>query len=265
VGLVTWDPIAAIQAELDARGWGPAEFAEALALEHGVTQAAASRRWYATRTGEYETSPEWLDRFLMTLDLHEPPPEVQVPGLDAWCPTCRGVQPSDQDGLCVWCDTQTGGNTRLLPRPAHPLAGMPTCMSEQLVQEARRLYLGGLSFRSVARELFPRSRAASANALRRSLFNLFHARGWATRDRATAASGALWKHGLARKGASTGEYARWWRAQRSRPCAGHRRCDGAPCRRVALAGGRYCLAHDPQRAAERAAHLARMRSLKVAA
>lgn len=185
--------------------------------------------------------------------------------LSAWCPRCRELVAFDRDGLCLWCEEQTGG-----AMPAADLSGRyattgkPIYMSEEQVVEARVLYASGLSLRAVAREMLPRTAYRSLDSLARSIELQFRHRGWALRRQAPVTRARNFRHGLKVRGASTAAYSRWRRARRSRPCAGVRTQyprRGQPCQKPAARGSAYCWAHDPARAAEREAHLQAMRAL----
>jgi hypothetical protein len=183
------------------------------------------------------------------------------PPLAAWCPACRELVAFDEHGRCLWCSEATGGAApQAVIRARRSHTGKPYLMSEEQIVEARVLYASGLSLRAVARELHPRTAYASVDSLANSIETQFRHRGWALRRLEAVTSARNYRHGLKADGAA---YHRWWRARRSTPCAGLRTTypgRGKPCRRRAVLGGNYCAAHDPARAAERAAHLARARA-----
>jgi hypothetical protein len=99
------------------------------------------------------------------------------------------------------------------------------------------------------------------DSLANSIETQFRRRGWALRRHDAVTRARNYRHGLKSDPAA---YHRWRRARRSTPCAGLRTTypgRGKPCQRRAAQGGRYCAAHDPARAVEREAQLARMRAL----
>jgi hypothetical protein len=69
--------------------------------------------------------------------------------------------------------------------PATSLA-RTRCISEELLQEAKRLYGLGLSLRAVARTLLERTSYANAHSAEVALRHQFKRRGWPLRGRAQA-------------------------------------------------------------------------------
>lgn len=253
-----------VQREIDERGWSTRDLSAVVAERFECATNTAETWWYRLRSGRRE-SAEWLERFMVALDLI-PQPAGDRPGLDAWCPGCREVVPTLASGCCVWCDEQTGGNTDPLPTPPHRShAGQPYLMDEATLQEARALYLAGGSFRQVAAAVLERTGYASVRSLANAMCDTWRYRGWATRDRTAVVRARSTIHGLhgdpAHKAAlriARGE-------TQGRRCAGVRSQPprkGAPCRRYALVGGLYCAGHEPARADERAERLADMRARK---
>jgi len=235
-----------------------------------ASDTPASRITQAERTGHM--SEEWADRFVVALDLEvDAGPSVLQPGLDAYCPGCRQVQPSRGDGTCLWCDCQTGGNT--IPSGEDKLkgkrvdakgrnAGVPYCCTEEDVLEIRRLYLTGLSMRAACAEVFNRTAYTSLKSMTMTMYDIFIWRGWKRRDQGKVTTARNYKHGQH----GNLEYRR--RARRARGevrgvtcCSTKKTAPGAgkPCKRMALADSDYCRAHDPRFAEERAAHWAQVR------
>jgi hypothetical protein len=80
-----------------------------------------------------------------------------------------------------------GAAARRPPRRRETAAGTRTrCISEELLDEARRLYGLGLSMRAVAETLLDQTRYASARSAEEALRFQFKRRGWPLRTRAQA-------------------------------------------------------------------------------
>lgn len=144
-------------------------------------------------------------------------------------------------------------------------------LSPELLREARRLYEDeGMGFLRIARQLHPQTTAATVNSLCNSLHHAWKVHGWPTRDRVEATRLASWKHGRkVRAGHDEGAYRRWFKETHGlyQPTCegtltgrGNPADAGRPCTKPTLTGGRFCAQHDPERQAEHAARLARMRA-----
>lgn len=217
-------------ATLARPGWGRARVFRAYADRHGVDVETARRR--------LERLPDPVplgvaDDWLVALGLHledlPRPPEVEGP-------------------------RRTGGRRRG--------AGL---LSEAQVRACHALYQRGLSVRQVAERVWERAGYATPASCAESLQHMFARRGLPRRSVREALVMRNWRHGRGTRDRDEGAYRRWLREQGRGfdgpyrpPCAGTRR-DGAPCRRPAAADGAYCVAHDPRRREELAAHLARGR------
>lgn len=129
------------------------------------------------------------------------------------------------------------------------------------ISAAHELYLEGKSLRALGRELWERYGYASPRSCANSLSEAFIRESLPTRNRIDAMVAASTKHGMstrAKQKANTLDY-RVLRKRRRRAngeargvvCKGitqtNPRCIPRPCRRAALAGGDYCVAHDPDR------------------
>ena len=116
----------------------------------------------------------WADRLATMYPVDVPGPAlVRYPGLNAYCARCRCVQPSDADGFCMWCDTQTGGNV-----PPHAWSMRNATFDAPQLEPVRCLYLLGLSLKaSVANLVTGNSQISRMTA--RDCFRRF---GWRFRD-----------------------------------------------------------------------------------
>lgn len=194
-------------------------------------------------------------------------------------PVCGcGAPKSKQAHTCAKCwkaADRAGG--RGTPRPA--MRG-PYGVSEDLMVEIRRMYEDEqISLREIARRIYDQTYGyLNPRSLGEALYRGFRNRGWPTRSQSDATRLRNWKHGLKTRAQTNEEqvaYRHWLAQQRGwdavqgpgRPtCKGVRACSprkGQPCQREAMAGSDYCYSHDPAKAAERNAHLARARA-KVA-
>ena len=247
-------------------------FSEIVGERFDLMPSSAARRLHVTRTTG-QMSAEWMDRFAVVLDMQDVVLEdsPMVPGLDAYCPKCRQIQPSRGDGSCLWCDAQTGGNT--IPNIVDRLgdkrkearssnAGVPYLCTEEQLQEVRRLYLTGLSMRQACHEVHPGTGYANPNAMAMAMYSLFEHRGWNRRKQNEATGARNFKHGLARDPAHRRRLRRAEGYVRGVTCAGVKKNApgaGKPCRMAALKDSDYCRAHDPRYAEEHARHCREMR------
>ena len=245
-------------------------FSEAVGERFNMARdTAASKVNIAERTGYM--SDEWIDRISVMLDLHEPVASVLQPGLDAYCPRCREVQPSRGDGTCLWCDAQTGGNT--IPNVVDRLegrrkerrsrnAGVPWKCSEEQLQEVRRLYLTGLSMYQACARVHEGTAYANPNAMAMAMYSIFEHRGWNRRKQNEATAARNYKHGLARDPAHRRRVRRAEGHVRGVQCSGvklNAPGKGKRCQMAAMTDSDYCRAHDPRFRDEHARHCREMR------
>lgn len=239
-----------------------------VAAEYGLADASAARKLSdAERTGRL--NDEWVDRITTCLGLQvelEGSDDPMRPGLDAYCPCCRQIQPSRGDGTCLWCDAQTGGNT--IPSGEDLLrgkrkesrsrnAGVPYLCTEEVVLEVRRLYLTGLSMRAACDEVWEQTQYTSVTSMAMTMYDLFLWRGWKRRSQAQATADRNYRHGQSRNPAYRQRLRRKNGEVRGVMCKAvkkHAPGAGQPCRMAAMADSDYCWAHDPSHAEERAAH-----------
>ncbi|WP_217923798.1 hypothetical protein [Miltoncostaea oceani] len=138
--------------------------------------------------------------------------------------------------------------------------GVDPYLTFDQVRACHRLYMAGQSLRSIARQIHPRTRYASVASCANALHQQFILLGLPRRERAEATAAA-------NRARATGLSRRELKIRRGdilgRPlCAGVRQQyprKGAPCGARALAGSKFCFAHDPARADERDAILRRAR------
>ena len=139
--------------------------------------------------------------------------------------------------------------------------GIDPYLTFDQVRACHRLYEQGMSLRAIARRILPRTRYASVGSCAEALRAQFTYLGLPRRERveATAAANRARGSGLTRRELKVRRGEILFRPL----CAGVRQQyprKGAPCQVHAQAGSDFCAAHDPERAAERAAHLARARA-----
>lgn len=252
-----------IERELELREWTVTDMAHAVGQRFNIKPDSVGRIWRRAEVSGQMTE-WWADRFITALELwsvYEIDRRLQ-PGLDAWCPLCRCVEATTSDGSCVWCGTQTGGNTVYELRSQRAHAGVPYLVDDDVLLEARRLYLTGMSFRRVAAELHSRTAYRTDKVFANALHQCFAYRGWKARDRVAATVAASWRHGLHGDPAHRARLRRKTGEIRGVMCQGVRAQyprKGEPCGRAALAGRDYCMAHDPELEEWRHATLARAR------
>lgn len=136
------------------------------------------------------------------------------------------------------------------------------CISPEDLRLAYELHWRGVPLNRIARawQRAGRTTYASEEAASSSMWSLFKARGWPCRDRVDMVRRASTKHGRAGRAQARAygpDYAAYRRQQRKR--AGYLRdvrcaatnADGQPCKRFALADRSHCVAHDPDRVAQR--------------
>ena len=170
-----------------------------------------------------------------------------------YCPECREATSLFEKGKCPWCDT---------PLTRQPFKrGVPARVTDQQLVVLHAAYMRGLSLRKLGAQVYERlgyKNAKSASVAIHAGFKRLHL---PLRDRIEATVAASTTHGKASRD-NKAEYRRWHRretgAVRDVRCDGVRQQyprKGAPCLNMALAGGRWCWAHDPARARERDAIL----------
>jgi hypothetical protein len=253
-------------------------FSEMVGERFELMPSSAARRIHIARTTG-QMSELWMDRFAVMIDLHDVVLEDSplIPGLNAYCPKCREVQPSRGDGTCLWCDAQTGGNT--IPNVVDRLgdrrkdarssnAGIPWKCSEEDILEVRRLYLTGLSMYAACGEVHPRTQYANTNAMAMAMYSLFEQRGWNRRKQNEATAARNYKHGLARNPAHRRRLRRAEGYVRGVICKGVKKNApgaGKPCIKPALKDSEYCRAHDPRYQEQHRQHCLAMRDKREAA
>jgi hypothetical protein len=247
-------------------------FSDMVGERFDLMPSSAARRIHIARTTGAMTEM-WMDRFAVMLDLQDVELEESPlqPGLDAYCPKCRVVQPSRGDGSCLWCDSQTGGNT--IPNVVDKLgdgrkesrkrnAGVPWACSEEQLLEVRRLYLTGLSMRVACAEVHPQTGYANPNAMAMAMYSLFEQRGWNRRKQNQATAARNYKHGKARNPAHRRAMRRRLGYVRGVKCQGTKKNApgaGKPCQLAALKDSDYCRFHDPRYKDEHREHCLAMR------
>ena len=245
---------------------------EMLGERFDLMPSSAARRLHVARTTG-QMSAEWMDRFAVVIDMQDVVLEdsPMVPGLDAYCPRCREIQPSRGDGTCLWCDAQTGGNT--IPNVVDRVgdnrkearkrnAGIPWKCSEEDILEVRRLYLTGLSMYAACAEVHPRTQYTGVNAMAMAMYSLFEQRGWNRRKQNEATAARNYKHGMARHPAHRRRLRRELGYVRGVKCQGTKRNApgaGKPCQLAALKDSDYCRFHDPRYQEEQRQHCLAMR------
>lgn len=139
-------------------------------------------------------------------------------------------------------------------------------LTDAQVRACHVLYEQGLSMRQVADRVWERAGYASAAGCARALSEQFIRLGLPRRDRIEATKLRCTKHGLASKHGRRPGYQAYRRRVLAGipdqpPCAGTTSA-GKPCRHPAVRGSRFCMVHEPGRAEEFAAHLARGREIR---
>jgi hypothetical protein len=155
----------------------------------------------------------------------------------------------------------------------------PKRMTEEQLQQARALYVRGLSLRAVAAQLHPDTLYATVNSCAEALYSLFKRRGWKLRPQREVTIARNLKHGRKKRARANDDeraYRHWLAKQRGWTAVhgpGRPRCKavkvqspgkGKPRTHRAQEGSEYCFAHDPKRALERQAITARMRARQPA-
>lgn len=175
-----------------------------------------------------------------------------------YCPQCREATSLHDKGACPWCDTQ------LTRRPWK--RGVPSRVTDDQLRALHVAYERGLSLRQLGERVYERLGYSSSKSAAMAIHSGFKRLHLPTRDRIEATVAASTTHGKGSR-VNKAEYRRWHRRQtgevRGVRCEAVRQQyprKGAPCRNMALAGGRFCYAHDPSRAIERDAILKEARA-----
>lgn len=135
---------------------------------------------YRWRNGlDGDGKPTRLIRFLVVVEALHHADELFELMYPKWCPSC-GAKKNGDARLCWRCYTEAGGHTgrRTSKRPEN--------MTEETIARARELYEGGLSYRAVAKRLFPETRYASENAMSNQLCAIARRDEWKRRTKAQA-------------------------------------------------------------------------------
>ena len=204
----------------------------------------------------------WADALLVALDgsLCDLPSQQRPDGqvVSAWCPGCRQTTTAGADGACGWCGSATGAG-ECEPTPGrYRNAGTPYLMGEDVLAEARALYMAGASMNAVASRLLDRTGYRSARSLASALYTQFARRGWPRRDQGQVTAARNHRHGHGGRDRDESAYRARLRASRAHRCEGTTAA-GRQCSRSAITGERWCPAHHPDHAERRAAGLAAVR------
>lgn len=243
-----------------ATAWCPTCMRDVVPLDDGCCS------WCDTQTGGGARPPEPVRRPRRRAYLRQ-----DEPGFGPVCPRCGGAK-SKQARQCGRCWAQLGA-----PRAGsgpRPDARIPSCIRLEDLEEARRLYATGLSLRQVAAILHPRTDYKTVASCAEGLYSLFKTRGWKLRPQRAVTAARNYRHGRKARTQTReeqNEYRRWLADQRgwnSVQGPGQELCKGvktqpprkgSPCEHHAMEGSEFCWNHDPARALEREAQLARMR------
>lgn len=246
-------------------------------LDAGETQTnlasesrVPARTIYAVRQRDRQISIDIADRLClaMQIPLEDVAPLEQTTGelRDGWCSSCREYVGVGRDRACPWCEkTVPVGKKRGTSNPDKALK----CITPELLAVAYQVYGRGLSVRRVAELVWPRTTYASPTSCKEGLFGAWRTRGWKCRPQRQVTIERNFKHGRStraqaalRPGDTGYEEYRQYRRDQLRASGAVRdvKCSavsvaGVPCARFALTGKEHCVAHDPERAAERRAVL----------
>lgn len=191
------------------------------------------------------------------------------------CPKCGGPKSVQAHG-CRSCVAGKGRKSTGRQRGPRPARRVPKCMTEELLQESRRMYASGKSLRQIAAEIFEQTTYKSVASCAEGLYSLYKTRGWPLRPQREVTAARNFKHGRktrsVRGGPGEVAYRHWLAEQRGwnavqgpgQPiCKGVKKQapgKGRPCEHHAQEGSEWCWSHDPARELERQAQAARMRS-----
>ncbi len=213
----------------------PSRTASTLAQTAGINPRGV---WQIRNDKRPLCSLDWADRLTLAMDIP----------LNVVAPVC-------DDG------TPDRGGARL----GKKLDRHVRCISPEDLKLAYELHWRGVPLNRIARAWQQSGRITykSPEVASSSMWSLFKARGWLCRDRVDMVRVASTKHGRAGRAQARAygpDYAAYRREQRKRNGdLRDVRCRatntrGEPCKRWALADRAYCVAHDPDRAAERQRH-----------
>jgi hypothetical protein len=190
------------------------------------------------------------------------------PGFGPVCPKCGGPK-TLQAHNCRGCQPKKRGGRA----GGKPLGA--THISDEQLNEARRLYASSLSLRKVAAQLHPRTTYKTPASCAEGLYSLFKRRGWKLRPQVEVTRARNYKHGRKRRKQTRQEqnaYRHWLARQRGwkaiqgpgRPiCKGVKTQPpgkGKPCQHHALEDSEYCFQHDPRYEQQRQTATAKMRA-----
>ena len=206
----------------------------------------------------------WCDGPTGAKDLDDKSPESAPPAplkphikrYTPICPDCGGKK-SEASTKCMDCRraSKWRGKAPLGKQPA-------TCISEELITEAYRLYQQGMSLRAVAAKLFKQTSYSSPKSATNGIHQQFVRRGWPLRDRKQLMSERNFRHGKATRAGDKAAYKRWARAAKAAPCSAVKQNaprKGHPCSLNAMKGSQFCYMHNPQNKAKLESQLAQMR------
>ena len=194
--------------------------------ERGIWQIRTGKRPHC--------SFDWADRLCLAMDIDL----LQIAPFDVPLEKRRGI------------------------RSGKPLGKHLQHISADDLKLAHDLHWRGVPLRRIARTWQATGRITYANeeAAVNSLYKAFGLRGWPRRDRIEMVRLVSTKHGRAGREQARRygpDYAAYRREQRKRngdlrdvPCAARNK-SGAPCKRWAITDHSYCIAHDPDRQADR--------------
>lgn len=251
-----------VRLEATRRGTSEMALCETAAPRVGL-EAGSIARWINRIRHSGHADLARVDAFITALDgaLTDLPSQAadQDGFVEGWCPRCRDTVMAAPTGECSWCDTQTGAGTGT-PNGKNRNAGVPILMTDAVLLEARDLYATGKSMREVAELLIDRTGYKTPRSFTSALFNHFKRRGWTTRTQADATAARNYKHGLGGRDRDESAYRKMMRASRSHQCEGTLVRSGQRCPRRAITGEAYCPVHHPERAADNARRLAKVRA-----
>jgi transposase len=155
------------------------------------------------------------------LEVPQPPPRHRRrrplrKGQAVWGPTCPrcGGRKGVQSHMCHRCGKrQRGGYNRGKTGGGRK----PRHVTEEQLEQARRLYLSGLSLREVAARLCPETGYKTASSCAEALYGHFRRRGWKLRPQRQVTAARNHKHGRKKRGSSRQQeraYRYWLAAER---------------------------------------------------
>lgn len=241
-----------------------------LEFESGVP----TRTIYAIRKGARDIEIDTADRLCLALQIPLSdvlPFDAVAPSQeDGWCRSCREQVGLTITNACPWCGTDVLPGARRGPQLDRNLR----CISAEMLAFAYRLYGAGHSLRETAAIVQPRTTYKTESACANSLYDAFRARGWKLRSQRDVTVARNTRHGRStrakaalRKGDPGWEEYAAYRNEQKRANGEIRdvRCEavtknGSPCKRWALDGKTFCIAHDPENAERVAQRLEQTRA-----